>query len=147
MSTVCPKESRVTKDKVLIVDDDPAVLLSIEALISDHCAVTLAPSIAAAHAALQNDAFDVVVTDFDLPDASGIDLINSMRAEYPCTVGILLTGHSHHPEILKIQPDGLRYRVVHKPFKPESFFARIQQCIKIAKLQQSRSRLKSERGT
>lgn len=72
---------------VLVVDDEPILCELSSTLLSDRgFRVTMATSFAAAISILQNSPIDVVVTDVQMPNGTGIDLlheINKMEGSKP----------------------------------------------------------------
>src|SRR5437764_1998983 len=82
------------KHKILLVDDQE----EIRSLLSDSFRVRGYEVIEAADAAglkacLTGPQPDVVLLDFKLPDADGLDLIPLIKREWPETESIVLTGH------------------------------------------------------
>lgn len=74
-----------TKKRVLLVEDDPTIQKEIIGLIEGHPELTLfavAGSLSDARHFLMED-YDLLVTDKQLPDGSGVDLIDELnRAEH-----------------------------------------------------------------
>ncbi len=78
---------------VLIVDDNPAMCLILEAvLVSNGYDVQTAAGGEAARKLLAAKAFDVVVTDIGMPAITGIDLLNDIQRMAPDTSVLLMTG-------------------------------------------------------
>src|SRR5947208_1075207 len=82
------------KHKILLVDDQE----EIRSLLSDSFRVRgydvmEAADAAGLKAALTGPQPDVVLLDFKLPDADGLDLIPLIKREWPETESIVLTGH------------------------------------------------------
>ena len=82
------------KHKILLVDDQE----EIRSLLSDSFRVRgydvmEAADAAGLKAALAGPQPDVVLLDFKLPDADGLDLIPLIKREWPETESIVLTGH------------------------------------------------------
>jgi two-component system, chemotaxis family, chemotaxis protein CheY len=79
--------------KILVVDDVPAVQVSISATLeaAGHT-VSLASSGRQALSCLQDEAFDVVVTDLWMPDGDGLRLIKQLRDKRGAPRVIAITG-------------------------------------------------------
>jgi DNA-binding NtrC family response regulator len=77
---------------VLLVDDDPVVLKSIGRQLSINFNVKLACSAEDAACKLALQTFDVIVTDFDMPQYNGIWLLTQVAHNYPGIRRILFTG-------------------------------------------------------
>ena len=55
--------------------------------------------------------FDVLISDLGLPDGSGMDLMQALRAERP-VLGIALTGFGMESDIRKSQEAGFKHHLV-----------------------------------
>jgi len=77
-----------------VVDDDRAVRKALQVNLSKQgWQVTLAQNVAEALEALHEQAFDAVLTDVRMPDATGIDLLGKVRATWPATPVVVMTGY------------------------------------------------------
>src|SRR5277367_3917933 len=84
------------RPKVLVVDDDDGMAFLIHhALHQDNRRfdVLLARSVEVALEILADVAVEVIVTDVELPDRSGMDLLSWAALERPDTRVIIMTGH------------------------------------------------------
>jgi DNA-binding NtrC family response regulator len=84
------------KDDVhlLIVDDDNIIVESLsEFLRLENYQVDGAVSVEDALAALERQEYHVVITDVNMADADGFDLLRTLKARYPETVVIMITGY------------------------------------------------------
>jgi two-component system nitrogen regulation response regulator GlnG len=80
--------------KVLVVDDDAAVCWALEqALKGGGFDVQIAADAAAARRSLRKSRPDVVMTDIRMPGESGLDLLASLRKEYPSLPVVVMTAH------------------------------------------------------
>jgi DNA-binding NtrC family response regulator len=90
-----PSDSSMLDKKSLIVDDQSMIRLSLKKLFEkEGFAVLTANSGAAALKILETETPDIVVLDVRLPDASGIDLLRTIKEVNPETVVIMITGHA-----------------------------------------------------
>lgn len=80
--------------KILLVDDDPLSVEFMRLFIESDGFMTLsACSCAEAKAAVDEHAPDIIVTDVELTDGSGVDLAHYAKSKgNPCIIGV--TGHS-----------------------------------------------------
>lgn len=84
--------------RVLLVDDDPAVLSVLEWALQDlGCRTTIALGGRAALAGLFSESFDVMITDLIMPDLDGARLIEKARTLDASMKIIVMTGN---PELL-----------------------------------------------
>lgn len=87
--------SAILQQKSLIVDDQSMIRLSLKKLFEkEGFAVLTASSGGAALKILERETPEIVVLDVRLPDASGIDLLRTIKEINPETVVIMITGHA-----------------------------------------------------
>jgi DNA-binding NtrC family response regulator len=132
--------------RVLVVDDEPAMRLAIEAVLDDDCAVTTAPDAPAALGALAAAAFDVVLSDYEMPGGSGLALLREVHARYPGCVGILVTGHAEHPEVKAVRANPREFHVLIKPYDPQNLLSMVKNAARIARLRQATLKMASQIG-
>jgi two-component system, NtrC family, response regulator PilR len=84
------------KSLALIVDDEPAIrdllTITLERMAVEAIAVG---SLSEARAALQQQRFDVCLTDMRLPDGDGLDLVSHIQASHPEVPVAVITAHGH----------------------------------------------------
>ncbi len=94
-----PNDKELTKlkqhKKILIVDDDMLTRLIIEKYLVQHNynAVAISSAIEGQNI-LTKESFDLVITDINMPDISGIDFLIWIKANSPRTKVIVMTGFS-----------------------------------------------------
>ena len=86
--------SDITPKKILIVDDEAMIRLSLKKLFDKEGFIVLtASSGASALKILEVENPDIVVLDVRLPDASGIDLLKTIKQINSETIVVMITGH------------------------------------------------------
>lgn len=105
--------------QILAVDDQPVIL----ELISAMCQtlgfnVTTALTGAEALSLAKENNFDVILTDLAMPGMSGLELSKLLRAEYPDTPIILITGWEATIEREELEQSGIT-DILYKPFRIE----------------------------
>lgn len=118
-------------ETVLLVEDDPSVRdLARQILTMAGYKVVATGDAAEALAALENEAKDarVLVADIVLPDASGVELAERVRAAAP-NVGLLLTsGYTTHAiEVETLH--GLKAGFLQKPFRMEALLKGVERAL------------------
>jgi CheY-like chemotaxis protein len=78
---------------ILLVDDDPVIRGMLEIELEDTYAVSTASDAKAAFAILKQQAFDLVISDINMPGMKGYDLLAEVRVNYPKTKIALITGY------------------------------------------------------
>jgi DNA-binding NtrC family response regulator len=82
------------QSKILIVDDERFIRQALaEALRSWNYASLQAASVAEAKSVFAEEEPDVVLLDIDLPDGSGIDILNHIKEQSPETIAVMITGN------------------------------------------------------
>lgn len=82
-----------TKEKILIVDDEPAIRTSMSLLLDEigyrvRCAQD---GFAALHE-LQKEIPDIVLSDLNMPGMSGFELLSVVRRRFPTILAIAMSG-------------------------------------------------------
>jgi len=81
--------------KVLVVDDEESVVVTIEAILQlDGYSVATTTSGAEARKMVREVEYDLVLTDLRLEDGDGLEVLKAVRESYPETVTIMLTGYA-----------------------------------------------------
>jgi DNA-binding NtrC family response regulator len=106
--------------RILVVDDEKSITSALELVLGDEgYEVKTAGSVAEAVERLRGGRpFDLVFTDLRLPDATGIELIDRVKADAPDTQVVLITAHGSLDIVIEATKRGAYY-YVEKPFTPE----------------------------
>jgi len=110
---------RVTRSRVLCVDDDPLVagVLS-RVLRSEYDVVTVDSAVSAIEAVAQGPPFAVVISDYRMPGMDGVTLLGRIRELAPETVRVLLTGNADLETAIVAVNHGQIFRFLEKPCAP-----------------------------
>jgi two-component system response regulator FlrC len=85
--------------KILVVDDEPVVReLTVEILRRSGYAPQGVPSARDALELLDQEAFDLVVSDVVMPEMTGVEFLYELRRRRPDLPVVLMTGGSQEPE-------------------------------------------------
>jgi signal transduction histidine kinase/ActR/RegA family two-component response regulator len=106
--------------KVLVVDDDARVLRVTEAMLKNegHQLTCFTDATKAISEALETD-FDLVITDFSMPDFTGLQLIKEIRRKKPLQKCLLLSGSNIEEAMFELHELGVR--VIEKPLRINNF--------------------------
>jgi FixJ family two-component response regulator len=103
-------------DKILLVDDEPAVLNGYKRLLYRQFQVETAPSGASALALMRvTGPYSVVVSDMRMPGMNGAEFLAAAREKAPSTVRILLTGYTDMDAAIEAVNKGNIFRFLTKP--------------------------------
>ena len=134
-----------TARAVLIVDDDCEFAESLADLLEVRGYVTAV--IGSAEAALgimrERDSPPVTLIDLQLGDSSGIDLLESLRAEHPDLIGVLMTAELDTQTVIAALRRGA-YDYFDKSVDPQSLFAVLDRCFDRVNLLRDRERAYEE---
>jgi DNA-binding NtrC family response regulator len=87
---------------ILVVDDEPAMRTALQAHFVRHgWKVTTASGVQEAMRAVEQHAFELVITDVRMRDGNGLDLLGFLRQNTPATPVILLTAFGSVPEAVE----------------------------------------------
>jgi len=109
--------------QILIVEDDPLLAENLTSLLSDELySVIAAQNIAEARSL--NQAPDLILLDWRLPDGRGIDYLKELRTSDKSTPVMMLTSKSDiEDKVLGLELGANDY--VTKPFAPKELLARV----------------------
>jgi two-component system, NtrC family, response regulator HupR/HoxA len=112
--------------RVLVVDDDEGARVSLGGVLGDEFDVVLADGAQAAETLLKEQRFGIVITDYDMPGRNGLELLDLVAAQYPGSVGLLLTGHGMHREVRAADKSGHLFGIIIKPYDPEKLLRTVR---------------------
>ncbi len=102
---------------LLVVDDEQSVRESLERVLEkEGFEVFTAANAGEAENLLQKQPVALMLTDLRMPDMSGIDLLRSVKKQFPDTEVIVITGHGTIEKAVEAMKEGA-YDFITKPFK------------------------------
>jgi len=115
--------------RVLIIDDERPVLMTLEALLKRHgYQVETAPTAAQGLKVLKSKSPTLVLLDLRLPDADGLEMLERIKSELPKVQVIILTAHdSLHNAIESIKRGA--YHFISKPYAPEELLSLVEKAL------------------
>jgi len=126
-------------DKVIIVDDDEAVLDSMAALLTaEDFAVEGFGSAQALLDGYPCVPDGCVVTDVRMPEMDGLELIEALKSRGALPPIIVMTGHGDVPMAVRAMKLGAR-DFIEKPFDPAVLVAAIRNCMAATALPRDRA--------
>jgi two-component system, NtrC family, response regulator PilR len=115
--------------RVLIIDDERPVLMTLEALLQRHgYEVDAAPTASQGVKLLKSKSPSLVLLDLQLPDAHGLEMLDRIKTELPEVQVIILTAHdSLHNAIESIKRGA--YHFISKPYAPEELLSLVEKAL------------------
>ena len=132
------------KCSALVVDDDPAILAILTAQLDGDFDVIPASSVEEARGVLARRSVDILVTDLQLTDASGIELLDWVRRTTPRTARVLLTGTARLEDAVDAINHTQIHRLVLKPWRPEDLLQTLRSTARTLLLERSHEQLLDE---
>ena len=134
------------RKNILIVDDDISITDSLAIILqAAGFRVVEAHNVAKSIAILNCTQFDLVITDFCLPDGSGIDVITHVKNETPETEVILMSGHGSLDVTIEAIKRGAYY-YLDKPFDIGRLRTLVDRALEVAALRHENETLKRTLG-
>jgi DNA-binding NtrC family response regulator len=129
--------------QILFVDDDRTILSLIEEYLTafDYSITSVDNGIKALELIKEKD-FDVVFTDFKMPDIDGLELLSVIKEYRPATEVIMVTGHGTMESAIQAMKFG-SYDYIQKPFKLDILRILIDKIIEAKKLKRENIILKT----
>jgi PleD family two-component response regulator len=132
------------KCSVLVVDDDPAILSLLSLQLGNDFEVITAGSVEQARALLAQRSVDMVLTDLQLPDESGLTLLDWVRRTTPRTSRILITGTARMEDAADAINQTQVHRLVLKPWRSEDLLQTLRAVSRGLLLERSHEQLLDE---
>jgi DNA-binding NtrC family response regulator len=126
------------RESVLVVDDAPDTLEMLQRnLMSKGYHVYTAPGVAEAVRILESTTVDLVITDYKMPEISGIDLVRHVRENYKYLGIIMITGYPSIQGAVEAVKTGAE-AYLPKPFTKEELFAAVKKAFDNMKARRKR---------
>jgi DNA-binding NtrC family response regulator len=118
------------KNNILVIDDDRIILDSLcEFLSLEGFQTSGAETFKGALAKLQEEDFRLVITDVNLPDGDGLELLDIIRKNHPQTVIVVITGYGTIESAVKAIKRGA-YDYLTKPIIDDELRLAVERAIK-----------------
>jgi diguanylate cyclase (GGDEF)-like protein len=111
----------VSADKcsLLVVDDEPYILPTLSAMLANDFEVHTADSAEAGQQVFAERDIHVVLTDQRMPRMTGVQFLEWVRARFPKTIRLLMTGYAELEDAVDAINRGQVYHYLLKPWRPE----------------------------
>jgi signal transduction histidine kinase/ActR/RegA family two-component response regulator len=126
-----PSQGQGQGQHVLYVDDDPVMVLMVEGLLQRwgyRVTCITDPLDALRQLRADKHGFELVVTDFNMPELSGLDLAREIRRLHPGLPLIITSGHVSEGLRADVQRLGVRH-VLQKEYTLEQLVGLVQQAL------------------
>jgi signal transduction histidine kinase len=134
----------VAKPCLLVVDDEPDLVQSVQDLLRRDYRVLGATRARQGLELMQTERVDIVMSDQRMPEMSGVEMLCQIREAYPDAVRLLITGYADLTAVIDAINQGNVYRYISKPFNHEDLKATLRQAYEYHQLHEERRRLLQE---
>src|SRR6185437_12426399 len=107
--------------RILFVDDEPKILEGLQRMLRpqrNEWEMAFAPGGEAALAMLAAENFDVIVSDMRMPGVDGAALLETVRANYPGMLRVILSGYTELEASYRAVP--VAHQFLLKPCDPDA---------------------------
>lgn len=134
--------------RLLVVDDDRAFLVSLEALLEDEGGYRVETAGSGAEAldvVRAPGRVDLVVSDLSMPGMDGLELLRAVRDESPEMPFIVMTAHGSVATAVEAMRLGA-FQYLTKPVDPDELLVQVQGALQVAAVRADRDRLAARLG-
>ena len=118
----------VKKRRILVVDDDESIRTFLgHVLTEEGYEVTLVNGYDEALASVQNETYDLVITDVMMPGKDGIDLLTELKGRMPGLKVVVMSGVGRKAVLLEIASVLEADSVLEKPFGRQALLTAVRE--------------------
>ena len=115
--------------RVLIIDDERPILMTLEALLQRHgYQVDTAPNASQGLKLLKTKSHALVLLDLQLPDGDGLETLDRIKTELPDLPVVILTAHDSLHNAIESMKRGA-YHFISKPYATEELLSLIEKAL------------------
>ncbi len=126
---------------ILVVDDEEAILESIDLTLSEDYRVFTASSGEAGLEILEREEIALIIADQVMPGLTGVEFLERSIERRPQAIRILLTGHADMDAVVRAVNEGRIYRYMTKPWEPDALRLDVKRGLEVYELAHERSQL------
>lgn len=135
------------RDRLLIVDDEEAILETMTFTFEDDYDVLTAKSAEEALELLEAEGpVSVVISDQRMPGTTGVEFLSQVYERHPATTRIILTGFADMDATIKAINDGHVYAYVTKPWEPDDLKQVVRRAVDFHRLRVENEALVDDLG-
>lgn len=138
-------ETQPLRYRILLVDDEPNVLSALRRVFRmENYEVVCCEDSQQALKRLQDEDFQLVISDYMMPGMNGGDLLRQTRAVKPDMIRIMLTGHADVNAVVGAVKTGAVYKFILKPWNDDDIRVTVALALEQYDLKQKNNALKRE---
>ncbi len=129
LPAVMPEPVRDAPYGVLVVDDEVAVLESLEITLEEDYQVYTATTAERALTLFDREDIALVISDQRLPGMSGAEFLKEIFERKPSSMRLMLTGYAELADIMRAINEGHVYGYISKPWDPDALRLTVRRAI------------------
>jgi DNA-binding NtrC family response regulator len=130
--------------RILIIDDERPILMTLEALLSRHGYQTeTATTATLGLRAMKTNSAALVLLDLQLPDADGLETLERLKKDFGDSQVIILTAHDSLNNAIESIKRGA-FHFISKPYAPEELLSLVEQALEKRSLLQETQALREK---
>ena len=126
---------------VLAVDDEEAILESLELTLGTEYRVFTATSGEQGLEILEQEDIALVLSDQVMPGMSGVDFLSCVMDRNPRAIRMMLTGYADMPSLVRAINEGRIYRYIPKPWEPDELRIAVKRGLEVYELSSENAQL------
>ncbi|MDK9726525.1 MAG: sigma-54 dependent transcriptional regulator [Sterolibacteriaceae bacterium MAG5] len=136
--------SQATVPSVLVVDDEVRSQEALRRTLEEEFVVFTAGSAEAAMQVMAAEFVQIILCDQRMPGMSGVEFLRQVRAQWPDTVRLILSGYTETEDIIAGINEAGIWQYLLKPWHPEQLLLTLKGAARLWRLQQDNQRLTLE---
>jgi signal transduction histidine kinase len=129
------------KHSLLVVDDEPDLVHSVQDLLRFDYRVLGATRATEGLRIMEREQVHIVMSDQRMPEMTGVEFLKRLREHFPDTVRLLFTAYADITAVVDAINEGNVYRYISKPWEPRELQAVLRQAVEYYELHAERKRL------
>ena len=130
-----------TEYGILVVDDETAILESLELTLGSEYRVFTASNGAEGLAILEREDIALVLSDQVMPGMSGVEFLEKVIERNPRAIRMMLTGYADMPALIRAINEGRIYRYIPKPWEPDDLRISVKRGLEVYELSSENAQL------
>jgi type II secretory ATPase GspE/PulE/Tfp pilus assembly ATPase PilB-like protein/DNA-binding response OmpR family regulator len=131
--------------RILLVDDEPNVLSALKRVFrQESYDVVTCKNPKEAVELLRREKFQLVISDYMMPEMNGGELLKEARAASPETIRMMLTGHADVNAVVSAVKSGAVYKFILKPWNDDDLRVTVALALEQHELMRKNNALKAE---
>lgn len=126
---------------ILIVDDEEAILESLQLTLESEYRIYAARSGEAGLEILEREAIALVIADQVMPGMSGVEFLEKVVERRPRAIRMMLTGYADMSSLVRAINEGRIYRYLPKPWEPDDLRIAVKRGLEVYELANTNAEL------